>query len=487
MSAAQYVGRLGGLAVFFGVGTAVLLGGGTAAADSAGASGKSADSGRAHAVSEGRSGNDSGSQHAGATAMSARGAASAPGVVNVSPTIAGTQVRAAATQRTAAPSVAAVSVIETSQPVVSSAAAPAPRARSARATASSATVNATDVVPQVISPSVNRNAFDPIGVLATLVTNVEQVVLSAFAAPTALVGPTATPGTFTGQPSLVQRLYAGVVGALKSQLTSTAGSGPLYSAAPPWYTTLGLTVTKTEFEGMPVYTLQRTWAQSDKEVVYVHGGGYVTQPLVFQWATVADYARQTGATIVVPIYPLGGQGGNAETVVPAIADLMSQVTKERGAVNVSVLGDSAGGGLALAAVQEQIRRGDTTPNSMVLLSPWLDVTLSDPRSHQINDPLLDADALVAYGKLWADNLDPTDPRVSPLYGSLAGLPPTTVYSGSLDLLSPDTVRLQEKAIADGVPITFGLRSDSIHCWGVFPFLPEAQADRTNTYKALGLL
>jgi acetyl esterase/lipase len=345
---------------------------------------------------------------------------------------------------------------------------------------------ATVVGPQVISPPLNHSSFDLLGVLATLATNVEQAVFSLFAAPTALVGSSATPGTFTGRPSLLQRLSAGLLNAFQSQLSSAAASGSLTRVDPPWYLTVGLKVTSTEFEGMPVYVLQRTWGQSDKEVVYVHGGAYTAQPLIFQWATVADYARQTGATIVAPIYPLGGQGGNAETVVPAIADLMTQVITERGAANISVLGDSAGGGLALAAVQEQVRRGGVTPSSMVLLSPWLDVTLSDPRSHQINDPMLNADSLIAGGKMWADNLDPTDPRVSPLNGSLAGLPPITVYSGSRDLLSPDTLRLQEKAIAERAPITFDLRSDLVHVWQVFPFLPEAQADRPDIYKALGL-
>lgn len=311
-------------------------------------------------------------------------------------------------------------------------------------------------------------------------------VPSHFADPIALICPAGAPAPYSGQPSRVHQLYVGVLSLLQSRLNSADSVDVLTSDTPPRYATLGLTVRRAEFEGMPIYTLQRTRAPSDRKVLYVHGGGYTAQPLIFQWLTVAAYARQTGATIGVPMYPLGGHGGTAKTVVPAMADLMTHVITEHGADNISILGDSAGGGLALAAVQEQVRRGDITAKSLVLFSPWLDVTLSDPRSRQINDPMLNADTLIASGKLWADTLDPTDPRVSPLFGPLAGLPPTTVYCGSRDLLAPDTLRLQQKAISDRAPITFGLRRDLIHCWQIFPFLPEAHADRPDIYRALNL-
>ena len=121
-------------------------------------------------------------------------------------------------------------------------------------------------------------------------------------------------------------------------------------------------------------------------MVGLHGGGYVLKPSIFHWLDYAAMARDTGATVVVPIYPLAPQG-TAATVVPQIADLISAQIDQHGAENVSVYGDSAGGGLALAAVQELVRRGDPVPSHMVLISPALDVTLSDPASQTIDDPV----------------------------------------------------------------------------------------------------
>jgi acetyl esterase/lipase len=115
---------------------------------------------------------------------------------------------------------------------------------------------------------------------------------------------------------------------------------------------------------------------------------------------------------------------------------------------------------------------------MVLLAPWLDVTMSDPASETIPDPILNAADLRNDGILWAGDLDPADPLVSPINGDLSGLPTTYVYAGSLDLLSPQALRLQELAAAQGLTnFTFIFRKGEIHDWVMYPFLPEAIADR----------
>ncbi len=88
---------------------------------------------------------------------------------------------------------------------------------------------------------------------------------------------------------------------------------------------------------------------------------------------------------------------------------------------------------------------------MVLISPPLDATLSDPASQTSTTRCRMTSEVQGWVPLWAGDLDLADPRVSPLFGSLAGLPPTAVYSGSLDLLSPDVLRLRERALASPAP------------------------------------
>ena len=166
----------------------------------------------------------------------------------------------------------------------------------------------------------------------------------------------------------------------------------LASVDPPWFTTLGLNAQRSEFEGMPVWTLQSA-NPSGKHVVGIHGGGFILQPsIIFHWIDYAAMARNTGATVVVPIYPLAPQG-TAATVVPAMADLISSEIDQHGAENVSVYGDSAGGDIALAAVQELVRRGDPVPSHMVLSSPAVDLTFSNPAMQFIDDPLVTPEIL----------------------------------------------------------------------------------------------
>lgn len=253
---------------------------------------------------------------------------------------------------------------------------------------------------------------------------------------------------------------------------------------PPRAAVRGLNVQRDDRKDWPVWTLRsRSPRRPARRIVYLHGGAYIGQISGSQYRWCADVVRRTGATAIVPIYPLAPRG-TAITIVPAMADLVNAGVAAHGADAVAVAGDSAGGGLALATVQELVSRGVPTPARLVLISPWLDVTISDPASALIDDPLLGAVGLRACGRLWAGGLDPADPRVSPLFGSLAGLPHTDVYAGSLDVLCPDTVRLQQRARAQGADTTVVMREGLIHTWPMFLFLPEARAARPDLHRAL---
>ena len=299
---------------------------------------------------------------------------------------------------------------------------------------------------------------------------------------------------YTGQPSFLHEVVAFGATLLKLVLTPVGGVLAfvpfkipfLTDGVPPFFFKYGLTETHTEFDGMPVVTFAPP-EPTGKVVVAIHGGAYVGEATIFHWWTYTDMARQTGATVVVPDYTLSPTG-TAETEVPRMADFISQMIEEHGAENVSVLGDSAGGGLALLAVQRLVAQQSATPGRLVLLAPWLDVSMSDPRSPQIDDPLLDMMNMIKYGKLWAGDLSTMDPSVSPLFGSLDSLPPTSVYSSSRDSITVDTLRLRDRVLAEDIPdFTFRLRQGLMHDHVIYAPLPDAQADRENLYRDLGLL
>jgi triacylglycerol lipase len=328
------------------------------------------------------------------------------------------------------------------------------------------------------------------------------------------VTPAATPAvTFTGQPSLVTqvlvvglRLLKPVIELLGINVAGSGASIPLFTdGIPPPFVTTGLHVSTSDYNGWKVWTLTPA-KPTDEVVIGIHGGAFTLQASIFHWITYANLARTTGATVIVPLYPLAnaaGTGGTALTVIPTMADFIAEQVTANGADNVSVLGDSAGGTIALAAAQELVRRcqgnqaclAQTLPGHMVLLSPALDLSSTNPNVGLIDDPLLSlvlgsgsgAASTWTKGLETADDPDGTlNPLASPLFGSLDGLPPTTVYAGSLDLTAASVLALQQKAAADpGTHFTFVLRKGEIHDWITFP-LPESLAALPGVARELGL-
>jgi triacylglycerol lipase len=315
-----------------------------------------------------------------------------------------------------------------------------------------------------------------------------MLVTDIFGAPAAPPFSATQGGTFTGAPSLATKIEEAAIGPVKPLLALSGlesqisqpnspllqlftgdipGLSLFIGNSPPKFLPflLGETVQHTTYNGMPVVQITPAHPSGDY-VVAIHGGAFIFPPSIFHWLDYTVMAYQTGATIEVPIYPLLQQGGTAGAVVPNMAGLISTEIAAHGAPHVSVIGDSAGGNLALAAVEYMLAANPSAPvpSSMVLLSPWLDVGMTNPNIAFVHDPLLPVGPGQVIGKEWAGNLSVTNPEVSPLYGSLKGLPPTTVYSGSLDSLAPDTVVLEQDAALAGAPISFVLAHGQIHDW-----------------------
>lgn len=259
----------------------------------------------------------------------------------------------------------------------------------------------------------------------------------------------------------------GVLGSPVQNLFTSGLLKPLFSDSPPRLLTslLGQSVQYTTYDGMPV--VQITPANpTGNYVVALHGGAFIWPPMIFHWIGYSVMAYQTGATFEVPIYPLIQQGGTAGTVIPKVAGFISTQIAAHGASHVSVLGDSAGGTIGLAAVQYLVATNKAVPASLVLLSPLLDQHLTNPNIGFINDPFFPSRPNMLYNtaNLWAGGLSLNDPLVSPLYGSLQGLPPTYIYAGSLDPVAPDAFVLAQKAITESAPIRFAMASGGFHDW-----------------------
>jgi monoterpene epsilon-lactone hydrolase len=231
-----------------------------------------------------------------------------------------------------------------------------------------------------------------------------------------------------------------------------------------------LSVTADVRHGWPTYQLSpRDKDQPHTLVLYLHGGAYISEISPLHWKAIARVAIAARAGAIVPIYPLAPHG-TARTTVSTATDIAADLLVDHPTVDVTLIGESAGGGMALAVAQQLRDRYRVQPARIVLLSPWLDVTMTDPAISAIeaSDAMLNREGLVEAGRSYAGDLDPAAPDVSPVNGDLTSLAPIAMFSGTHDILHPDALALIKKAHVDRVSIDYYEQLGGQH---VYQFLP----------------
>jgi acetyl esterase/lipase len=179
--------------------------------------------------------------------------------------------------------------------------------------------------------------------------------------------------------------------------------------------------------------------------------------------------------VEVPHYGLAPRHTHREAY-PFLATVYRELLRDVDAPAVTLAGDSAGGGLALGLAQTLAEADLPQPGRLVLLSPWLDLTIGNPDvpAVEAHDPWLASVGLRLAGEAWAGGDDPTQPRLSPLNGPLAGLPPLHVFVGTHEICLPDVLELGEKAAAAGTSVDVVVCEGAVHVYPLVP-APEGRA------------
>ncbi|OBK14639.1 alpha/beta hydrolase fold domain-containing protein [Mycobacterium asiaticum] len=248
--------------------------------------------------------------------------------------------------------------------------------------------------------------------------------------------------------------------------------------APPPRLRPRVTITLQRRFDWPVYTVRPRSQPTERTAIYLHGGAWVNEITTQHWQLVAQLAVGVGADVLVPIYPLV-PSATAADVLPRIVEL---VLDSSGAC---LVGDSAGGQLALsAALVLRDEHGVVLPRT-VLISPVPDLALENPLipAVEANDPWLGREALRVFADRWRGEWPVDDPRVSPLVGDLTGLGPLTIFTGTRDILNPDARLLAEKAAAAGVDVEFHEQPGLLHVYPLMP-TPEGRAARARIVASI---
>ena len=225
--------------------------------------------------------------------------------------------------------------------------------------------------------------------------------------------------------------------------------------------------------GFPVYDVQLSGAHPKRSVFYLHGGGYVAGADRNHWRFAARLAQRLEARVVLPLYPLAPRHSWRDSH-DRMPRLFEQVAVES-PQGVTVMGDSAGGGYALALAQGLGRRPGPQPTHLVLIAPWVDLTATAPGSAEAAARISGRRMarLRLFASWWAgDESDLRRPEVSPLFGDMTRLPPTLVYCGTHDALCPQVRALVARAREAGAEVTYHEEPGLMHVYPILP-LPES--------------
>lgn len=198
-----------------------------------------------------------------------------------------------------------------------------------------------------------------------------------------------------------------------------------------------------KFMGRDVFTISPEAEQSDKVILYIHGGSYVGELEKYHWTFFKDIINATKATVIVPDYPLTPENTYLQ-VFKMMEPLYKKIIDNIKGKEFILMGDSAGAGLALALYQRNGKLKRRLPDKTILISPWLDVRMTNPAIDNINDPVLKKQLLKLSGKRYAGKNGLRSYLVNPVLGPTDKLKEIYILSGTKDMLNPDAKEFAKK-------------------------------------------
>jgi acetyl esterase/lipase len=202
-------------------------------------------------------------------------------------------------------------------------------------------------------------------------------------------------------------------------------------------------------------------------LLFFHGGGYCSGSILSHRRMVTEAGRAAGARTLTVGYRLAPEHPFPAAYDDALAAWRFLRSQDVAAAHIAVGGDSAGGGLSIALTNRLRAAGEQQPACLWLASPWTDLTMSGSTllTKDAVDPLIHKGYLDELASAYlAAGMDREDPRVSPLFSDLKGLPPTLVQVGSDETLLDDAGRFAAAAGAAEVAVTLEIWPHMIHAW-----------------------
>jgi monoterpene epsilon-lactone hydrolase len=216
-------------------------------------------------------------------------------------------------------------------------------------------------------------------------------------------------------------------------------------------------------------------ATRNAALIYLHGGGYVIGSLDSHRHLVAEAGRACGIAALALDYRLAPEHPFPAAVDDALAGYRFLLARGIAPGRIAIAGDSAGGGLVVAAMLAIRDAGLAQPGCGWCISPWVDMEAvgETMTSRAAADPTVQRAGLLDMAKLYLNGADPRSPLAAPIYADLSGLAPLIIQVGACETLLDDALRLAKAAGAADVRVDLQIWPEMIHVWHLFH--PELKA------------
>ncbi len=232
----------------------------------------------------------------------------------------------------------------------------------------------------------------------------------------------------------------------------------------------GLTTDQFLVKNRNVVTFEPKDLNVNRHIFFLHGGAYSVEANPGHWWMIEQLVKKSFFKLSFIDYPLSPEHSYKESHEMVFL-AYSKIIENHPTDIFYFLGDSAGGGFCLSFAQSLRRKSfSKMPEKIVLLSPWIDISLSNPEIKKLErkDLLLSPKSLLICSHNFADDLDLKDPIVSPLYGNMVDLNSIGIFVGTHEILLPDCRKLKKKIEASNTELLYKEYEAMQHDWIIIP-------------------
>jgi monoterpene epsilon-lactone hydrolase len=228
----------------------------------------------------------------------------------------------------------------------------------------------------------------------------------------------------------------------------------------------GVSYEPFEISGIPAEWIIPEDTDKDHIIFHLHGGGYVLGSIRSHRKMVSRFADAANCRAMMIEYRLAPEHPFPAALEDALASYRWLLSQGYEPDKIAIVGDSAGGGLALATLIALRDAGEPLPAAGMLLSPWTDLTGTGETMKTVGwrDPVLNPKLGVKWAKFYIDDADPLNPLISPIYADLTGLPPLLIHVGTNEMLLDDSRVFAERAQKCGVTVDLDIWDGMFHVW-----------------------